>query len=280
MPRGRHRVLQCGQESGSGWRSCLRRDPCGGNLQRELAHLLQVHCYVRPIRMFYCRWTCCAGPWCCWRVLQHVRNRRQRNIRRSDGLNKGLIRKCRTGDLVQGTSVGELTAYNDDIEKRNCHSACRIQGVETDCCIGGLIRRRQAGASRILGRCLLDADSGGGSDKGLGTPLSDSQMKQRVTPSGWDCGGTDGDGIQHVWFPLTRGHPEVVWRVSEAVPSVVGLPLEDACAALEQAGSGIGRIVCDYDHAIMCGCVITTHPYRIAPGHAQVDSVMSLGVCD
>jgi len=88
--------------------------------------------------------------------------------------------------------------------------------------------------------CFLDVDGSGGRDNGLGTPLSDGQMKQQVSFGGWDFWGTDEDGIQDVWFMLAYGYPDLVWYVSKAIPPMAGLSLEGAYATLKQVGFEIG----------------------------------------
>lgn len=196
------------------------------------------------------------------------------------GVNKGRISNCWSSGLVWGWHVAGLTVSHEDGEIGNCYSTCQVQGIWPESSAGGLIDALESPGSGILSCYFLDLNSGGGPDNGLGEALSDSQMKQQASFAGWDFWGTDGDGVQDVWFMPSDGYPDLAWYGSKPIPSVAGLLLEDAYATLEQAGFRIEKIVCDYDHAIECGQVITTWPYPVARPDMGLDVVLSLGTYD
>ncbi|MEN6576665.1 MAG: PASTA domain-containing protein [Phycisphaerales bacterium] len=196
------------------------------------------------------------------------------------GCNKGRISNCWSSGTLWGRDVGGLVARECYGEILNCYSLCRVRGIGADSSAGGLVSTLDSPTSGITDSYFLDPNSGGGPDNGLGTPLSDGQMKQQATFSGWDFGETHGDGVQNVWIAPTDGYPDLTWYGSKLLPSVAGLPLEDAYATLEHAGFKIGKVICDYDHTIKCGQVITTQPYPIARPDMGLDVVLSLGAYD
>jgi hypothetical protein len=92
------------------------------------------------------------------------------------GSGDGLILNCyATGEVSGNWSVGGLVGCDATIA--NCYSRGTVSGLGN---VGGLIG---CCSSSVSGSYFLNA---AGPDNGYGTPLTDSQMKQRVSFVGWD----------------------------------------------------------------------------------------------
>jgi hypothetical protein len=191
------------------------------------------------------------------------------------GLNGGAISCCySTGRVAAALDVGGLVAVNGG-SIDSCYSIAGVTCAGGNYLIryvGGLVGNDHSGSPAQVNSCwfLAPAD-GGGPDNGIGMPLTNAQMKQKSGFTGWDFWDSAADGINDQWFMPTDACPVLVWQADitglTPVPDVVGLPLEQAKAALTTAGFIVGTI--DYENAsgVVSGCISRTYPHSFAlPG--------------
>jgi hypothetical protein len=214
------------------------------------------------------------------------------------GANGGSISSCYwTGNVTGQGRVGGLAGSNDGVVSC-CYSAGRVTGQER---AGGLVGANEgaiaasysvaavdcwgwyvgglAGTGPAKDCYFLAPEDGGGPDNGVGTPLSDAEMRRQASFAGWDFWGTTADGAADSWFMPANAYPVLPWQTEitglKRVPDVAGLPLNEARAALVAAGFVVGAITYDFDRAIPAGCVIVTNPHSLSPLGAAVDLVVS-----
>lgn len=141
--------------------------------------------------------------------------------------------------------------------------------------VGGL-----AGSGNAPDNCyFLDPADGGGPDNDIGTPLTSIQMTQQASFEDWDFWGTNADGTADLWFMPESAYPVLAWQteITELypIPDVTGLSLEEAQAALTEAGFVPGAVIYDFDRALAAGCVIRANPRGMAATGMAVDIVVS-----
>ncbi|MBN1846591.1 MAG: hypothetical protein JW810_12965 [Sedimentisphaerales bacterium] len=126
------------------------------------------------------------------------------------GLNiNGRISNCySTGSITSGDNsdcFGGLCGGNSG-SIDNCYSTGSVTGRFS---LGGLCGENNYGGS-IIACYFLDT---AGPDNGLGTPLTDSQMKQQDSFVGWDFVG-DGNGADDHWQMCIDGldYPRLAWQ--------------------------------------------------------------------
>ncbi len=221
------------------------------------------------------------------------------------GSNKGLIVSSYGAATVvsRGPRAGGLVGMSEKAGGIvNCFSAGTVAAADE---VGGLVGSaggkilasysvtrvtcRGSNAGGLVGRLLADptaimnshflarADSTPGN--GIGTPLTDAQMKQRTSFVGWDFWGAAPDGVDDTWFLPGDAYPVLAWQTDitglRAVPNVQGLSLANARAALTAAGFAIGKVGYDFCRATPAGNVICANPYPLAANGAAID----LSVC-
>jgi len=109
------------------------------------------------------------------------------------GRNDGDITNCYAdGHLGGWQTAGGLVGGNDGTV-RNCFAAAVVVASLSN---GGLAGTTPDG--NVMDSYFLSEADGGGPDNGLGVVLSDAQMKQQASFTGWDfesvwtiCAGTD-----------------------------------------------------------------------------------------
>jgi hypothetical protein len=155
--------------------------------------------------------------------------------------NGGTINNCfSTGTVAGGDSSGGLGGLSgtDSGNISNCFSTAAVTGAKESYDIGGLVGYKYSGAvsncfstgtvtggldSYLLGglvgeayeatisNCyfLLDA----GPDNGLGTPLTDAQLKQQDSFDGWDFVWETVNGPNDIWA-ICEGvsYPKLAWQ--------------------------------------------------------------------
>jgi hypothetical protein len=96
---------------------------------------------------------------------------------------RGTIGDSYAGGSVSGYSfLGGLCGYNREGTISTCYATSSVKGVVQR---GGLCGGKDSSATITNCYWLHPAD-GGGPNNGLGTPLTDTQMKQQDSFSGWD----------------------------------------------------------------------------------------------
>ncbi|HNS19660.1 MAG TPA: PASTA domain-containing protein [Sedimentisphaerales bacterium] len=122
----------------------------------------------------------------------------------------------------------------------------------------------------------------GSSTSGVGTPLTDSQMRQQDSFVGWGFAGSCGDGTADRWHMPDADYPVLAWQVDweglRPVPDIADLPLDWARTELELAGFVVRDILYDYHSAIPKKRAILTSPVGLAPLGSVVDIIASQGV--
>lgn len=110
-----------------------------------------------------------------------------------------------SGNLYVGGLVG--SSYNGGIS--NCYSMGSVSGNGT---IGGLVGYNYGGISS----CYFLVTSG--PDNGLGTPLTDAQMKQQSSFTGWDFTNEMDNGTNDYWRMCVGGveYPLLWWQFNTA----------------------------------------------------------------
>jgi hypothetical protein len=148
----------------------------------------------------------------------------------------GTISRCySTADVSGGDNLGGLVGLNLSARISNCYSTGAVSGNDA---LGGLVGWNWHGSTyNSYSTGIVTGDSkatnlgglvGGGSDvyvinnyflltsgpnNGYGTPLTDSQMKQKSSFVGWDFVGEKANGIEDIWWINEgNGYPALVWQ--------------------------------------------------------------------
>ncbi len=190
--------------------------------------------------------------------------------------NQGRITSCYANGSVTGEDlVGGLAGESNDTIIA-CYAAARVTG-ETQR-VGALVGTDWDEYPVIDSYYLNPADDSLDNEKGVS--LTDAQMRRQSSFAGFDFCLTDEDGKKDFWFMPEGGYPVLAWQANAAdlrpIPQILGMPLEEAEAALEAAGLTVGEISYDFYRNIPPGCVINTDPrWYAAPGDA-IDLCVSL----
>jgi hypothetical protein len=131
------------------------------------------------------------------------------------------IRNCyATGDVSAGNysfNIGGLTGEYGGTDLSGCYSTGKII-IEIDGgCVGALVGC--GGYTTYDSYFLL----GAGPNNGLGTPLTDTQMKQRASFIGWDFTNETANGTNDYWRMCVDGvdYPRLNW---ESIPGDFACP--------------------------------------------------------
>jgi hypothetical protein len=123
----------------------------------------------------------------------------------------GNISNCYSTGAVSGSSgscfVGGLVGYNSYGSISNCYSMGAVRGGMVF--VGGLVGVN--GFGTISSSYFL---SGSGPNNGLGTRLTDAQMKQQNGFVGWDFVGETANGYYDIWRLCNEGleYPKLAWQ--------------------------------------------------------------------
>jgi len=121
------------------------------------------------------------------------------------------------GFVVGNGRLGVLCGENDFGMISNCYAAGSVSG---DSYIGGLCGYNESGP---ISNCyFLDPDDGGGPDNGLGTPLTDDQMKQQNSFVGWDFINESDNGTHQFWKMLPDSYPVLSYFDGYMPPELAG----------------------------------------------------------
>ncbi|MBM4103467.1 MAG: hypothetical protein FJ263_05360 [Planctomycetes bacterium] len=167
------------------------------------------------------------------------------------GLNQGTIDQCYAKGAIHGgvspqnlggfvgASAGTVTNCHADVDVYAGASAQILggfagtaYGVLSNCYASGFVdSRASAGGfggiihpwfSLLLNCYFLSPGDGGGPNNGIGTLLSDSQMRQQSSFVGWDFQGSAADGEEEVW-QMNGGYPVLAWQVPVGMRQLVVL---------------------------------------------------------
>lgn len=196
------------------------------------------------------------------------------------GWNDGSISSCyATGSVTGAEFVGGLAAESSG-KIAACYAVVAVvsSGRYVGALLGALGHGRKA-EDIVASSYFLDANDGGGPDNEIGIPLTRAEMLQQSSFAGFDFWGTAEDGESDLWFMPKDSYPVLAWQAGvtglQRVPNVTGMALEEAVAALEEAGFVVGEVRYDFHRTIPAGCVIHADPYGIAAPGATVDLVVS-----
>jgi len=117
------------------------------------------------------------------------------------GITRGIISDSySTGAVTGGSYVGGLAGYMENGSASSCYSMGAVVG---DSNVGGLVGYSGDGSISISGCYFLITS---GPDNGLGTPLTDGQMKQQSSFVGWDF-------TTPVWKICNHtNYPKLAWQ--------------------------------------------------------------------
>ncbi|MFZ0033558.1 MAG: GLUG motif-containing protein, partial [Sedimentisphaerales bacterium] len=115
------------------------------------------------------------------------------------GWNGGTISDCySTGAVTGGDNseyLGGLVGWNNGGTTSNCYSTGIVSSGSGSVGIGGLAGANSGGS--IISHCYFL--TGSGPNNGLGTPLTDAQMKQQSSFVGLDFVGETANGTDNIW---------------------------------------------------------------------------------
>jgi hypothetical protein len=193
------------------------------------------------------------------------------------GQNHGRISSCYASGSATGVEcVGGLAGENSDTIIA-CYAIAAVTGQGQR--VGGLVGT-DWDLHPVTDSYFLDPANGGGPNNEKGVPLTDAQMRRQASFIGFDFWGTDEDGKHDLWFMPQDAYPILAWQAGaddlRAIPDVLGMPLEEAVAALEAAGFAIGETSYDYYRLIPPGCVIAVDPRAFAAPGDEIDLIVSL----
>jgi hypothetical protein len=171
------------------------------------------------------------------------------NIGALAGINGGTISQCSVQGTITGGGaslyIGGLVGHNASIIQ-NCYAVVNVTAGASSQMIGGL-----TGKSAIAANChasgyvsggasvggltgsayimfyiqncyFLSPADGGGPDNGIGTALTDTQMRQQVNFVTWDFQGNASDGETEIW-QINGGYPVLNWQVPVGMRQLVVL---------------------------------------------------------
>ncbi|MGA2171383.1 MAG: GLUG motif-containing protein, partial [Sedimentisphaerales bacterium] len=126
------------------------------------------------------------------------------------GWNVGIISNCYATGTVSGyNALGGLVGENYNGNKNdngsisNCYSTGTVSGFFDSAIVGGLVGNNSGSISHSY--FLVTS----GPDNGFGTPLTNAQMKQRVSLVGWDF-----NALWHICE--TTNYPKLIWQMLPA----------------------------------------------------------------
>jgi hypothetical protein len=126
------------------------------------------------------------------------------------GGNGGDINNCySTGDVNGISKMGGLVGGNMTGNVTNCYSTGAVTAPLGAPAVGGLLGWDFVGT--VNSSFFLDTS---GPDNGVGTPLTDAQMKQKNSFAGWDFIGESADGTNDYWRMCADGvhYPHLTWQ--------------------------------------------------------------------
>ena len=127
------------------------------------------------------------------------------------GGNGGSISSCyATGAITGGDysgGLGGLCGFNGG-SISDCYATGAVIGEDDSYYLGGLCGHNDYD---IISNCyFLDPIDGGGPDNGVGTPLTDAQMRQQANFANWDFTDETANGTSQIWeMPTGGGYPEL-----------------------------------------------------------------------
>jgi hypothetical protein len=193
------------------------------------------------------------------------------------GYNSGRVEDSYASGTVWGTQCGGLVADGDTPQISRCYASCRIAstGPHSGGLVGGRYPRPVTDSY-----FLASHNHEGGPDNGFGTALTSEEMKQVSSFAGWEFWGVGNNGFRAPWSMPEDGYPELTWLALTAVPSIRGLLIDEAYAALTDAGIQAYDVAYDYDPAVEYGRAVMARPDPGAPAGRAADILVSLGPYD
>jgi hypothetical protein len=191
----------------------------------------------------------------------------------------GVIACAYTRGSAQGTSYcGGLVGFNSAGIIWQCYSTCQVAppaSTTPSSTLGGLVGTDYA--RQIYDSYYLAPPAGSPGANGLGTALSEAQLRDPASFAGWDFFGDALDGTRDIWF-IEQGAYPVLSCETEQTPlglavCVRGQSLEDATAHIAAAGQSLGEVRYDFDGAIPANHVIGVQ----AGSNSAVDLLVSIG---
>lgn len=199
------------------------------------------------------------------------------------GRNGGSIVYCYSNTAItDGNSyIGGLVGDNGSGDIENCYATGQVQALGQTRHVGGLVGDNYNGriincysTGKVIGGdygptgALVGGSDGGninhcyfldtaGVNNGLGTPLSDTAMKEQQSYVGWifndNQTGKVGD-----WYIPSNSNPLCWWQYEHiyVMPYVINLPLADAQSALEESGFSIGSLIYFNSYSVSAGQVL------------------------
>jgi hypothetical protein len=191
----------------------------------------------------------------------------------------GAVWSCYSAGSVSGEDVvGGLAGYSGGPGGiATSYSVADVTDHSYSRHIGGLV-----GAGSAPRNCyFLAPPKGSGPDNGIGTPLTSVEMMQQASFENWDFWGDTADGTADPWFMPENAYPVLAWQANLTgllpIPDVTGLPVDQARAALTEAGFVPGAVSYDTHRSLPDECVIHTDPHTRAPAGATVNLILSSG---
>ncbi len=117
-----------------------------------------------------------------------------------------------------------------------------------------------------------------------GVGLSDPQMRRQGSFVGMDFLGDDSDGILDLWTMPGEGYPILTWQILREgfviVPTVTGMTLKAARAAIEAAGLEVGIVTQDFNPDYPSGVVAWRSGGAWTTPGTVIDLYVSRGLYD
>jgi len=133
------------------------------------------------------------------------------------GQNPGtIINSYSTSSVIGDDDVGGLVGLNGGTIT-NCYATGSVTGSSH---LGGLCGDNE-GSITITNCYFLDPIDGGGPDNGIGTPLTDAQMKQQNSFANWDFTDETANGTSEIWQVPTGGGYPVLSSFNGYIPVVL-----------------------------------------------------------
>ncbi len=194
------------------------------------------------------------------------------------GTNGGTTTACyATGAITGDDDVGGLVGYNA-ASIYFSYSTGLVSGNSSY--VGGLVGRASPRGG-YSSACFWDKDTSGWTTSAGGEGKTTAEMQDPNTflLAGWDFTDTDGDLAD--WFMPENDYPQLPcssWIWAE-VPDITGMSLQDAAAAITNAGFLVGCSDWTVSSTVPAGHIISHYPmagFKGLEGITEIDTVISI----
>ncbi len=186
-----------------------------------------------------------------------------------------------TLQCLEPRALGGLVGRNDGRVAR-CYAATSVGRVSLpNPSVGALIG---SGDEDVSFCYYLPVEGRPELDNGIGTALTDDQMRRPESFGGWEFYGTSPTGKNNPWFMPASGYPVLTWQSDRTgvhlIPEVTGLTEDKAASRLAEMSFTHVTIYHEFDHRQPTGLALCTDPVLYASAGTEIGLYVSAGLYD